>query len=165
MNEPMSSAEGPQCRICGHATEPARRLWQVRWEGQVVWLCQEHLDLVRGVQEPDEEQLAAVKEQLREELLPLLLEAMHDGTLNLPEPSEPSEPSSPMGRTCSVCLRGDEPGLPLVEQTISGEVVLLCPEHDWAVRSRAQREGCAREEALNYVRRVVLDAFLGTEDD
>lgn len=79
MNEPMSSAEGPQCRICGHATEPARRLWQVWWEGQVVWLCQEHLDLVRGVQEPDEEQLAAVKEQLREELLPLLLEAMHDG--------------------------------------------------------------------------------------
>lgn len=162
MDEPMSSPDGPQCRVCGRATEPARRLWQVRWEGQVVWLCQEHLNLVRGIQEPDEAQLSAVKEQLRAELLPLLVEALRDGRLNLPETSEPAGPA---GRSCAVCLRGDEPGLPLVEREISDQVVLLCPEHDWAVRVRAQHEGCGLEEALNYVRTAALDDFLGRPDD
>lgn len=158
----MSSPEGPQCRICGHATEPARRLWQVRWEGQVVWLCQEHLDLVRGIQEPDEAELSAVKEQLHEELLPLLVEAVRDGRLTLPENSEPAAAG---GRICAVCLRGDEPGLPLVEREVLDRAVLLCPEHDWAMRARAQQRGESWEQALNYVRTAALDAYLGRPDD
>lgn len=64
-----------------------------------------------------------------------------------------------------MCLRGDEPGLPLVEQTISGEVVLLCPGYMTGRCGRGEREGCAREEALNYVRRVAPRCLSGTEDD